>query len=117
MIWRKYYKTNDFNYRFEEKGSGTGGSDADKEIRWFMNDQFRLALLRDLKTNKEEVIDFTRYDLKAKEPESGTTRNWSLMGEINQKQTRAQDQPVLLKNLPEELKSEIKTVYPELMNE
>jgi len=116
MIWRKHYRTNSFNYRFEEKGSGIGGSDADKEIRWFMNDQFRLALLRDLKTNKEEVIDFTRYDLKAKEPESGTTRNWSLMGEINQKQTRAQDKPVLLKNLPEEVKSEIKKVYPELMN-
>ncbi len=116
MIWRKHYRTNSFNYRFEEKGSGIGGSDADKEIRWFMNDKFRLALLRDLKTNKEEVIDFTRYDLKAKEPESGTTRNWSLMGEINQKQTRAQDKPVLLKNLPEEVKSEIKKVYPELMN-
>lgn len=117
LIWRDQHKSNDFNYCFEEKGSGIGGSDADKEIRWFMNKKFRMALLRDLKSNQEEVIDFTRYDLEAKEPVSGSTRNWSLMGAINQKQTRTQDKPVQLKNLPEELKSEIKKVYPELMNE
>ncbi|MEN6453764.1 MAG: DUF3863 domain-containing protein [Prolixibacteraceae bacterium] len=116
MIWRKHYRTNSFNYRFEERGSGIGGSDADKQIRWFMNDRFRLALLHNLNTNKEEVIDFTRYDVKAEEPESGSTRNWSLMGDINQKQTRPQDKPVPLKDLPEELKSEIGKVYPELMN-
>ena len=115
MIWREHYKTTNFNYRFVEKGSGIGGSDADKEIRWFMNDQFRLALLLDLKTNKEEVIDFTRYDVKAKEPESGTTRNWSLMGDINQKQTRPQDKPVPIVNLSEKDKSLIKKYYPELI--
>lgn len=115
MIWREYYKTTGFNYRFAEKGSEIGGSDADKEIRWFMNDKFRLALLRDLKTNKEEVIDFTRYDVKAKEPVSGTTRNWSLMGEINQKQTRPQDKPIPIVNLSEKYKSLIKKYYPELI--
>lgn len=67
LIWREHYKTNNFNYRFEEKGSGIGDSDADKEIRWFMNKKFRLALLLDLKSNTEKVIDFTRYDLKAKD--------------------------------------------------
>lgn len=115
MEWRQHYKTNTFNYRFVEKGSGIGGSDADKEIRWFMNKKFRLALLLDLKSNKEQVIDFTRYDFKAKEPESGSTRNWSLMGEINQKQIRAQDKPIPLTDLPNEEKSIIRKYYPTLI--
>ena len=115
MIWRKHYKTNNFNYRFEEKGSGIGGSDANKEIRWFMNTEFRLALLRNLKSNKEEVIDFTRYDLTAKESVSGTTRNWSLMGDINQKQTRPQDKPIPIVNLSDGEKSLIREYYPNLI--
>jgi hypothetical protein len=115
LIWRNHYKTNDFNYRFEEKGSGIGGSDVGLEIRWFMNKTFRLALLQDSgKSNQEMVIDFTRYDLKAKEPESGSTRNWSLMGEINQKQTRPQDKPIPLTKLSEEGKSLVKSFYPSL---
>jgi hypothetical protein len=115
LIWRNHYKTNNFNYRFEEKGSGIGGSDADKEIRWFMNEDFRLAILRDLKSNKEVVIDFTRYDLKAREPESGSTRNWSLMGDINQKQTRPQDKPIPLRELSKESKARIEKYYPQLL--
>jgi hypothetical protein len=115
MIWREHYKTNNFDYRFVEKGSGIGGSDVDKEIRWFMNDKFRLALLLDLKSNKEEVIDFTRYDLRVKEPESGSRRNWSLMGDINQKQTRTQDKPISINNLSEKEKSLIRKYYPELI--
>ncbi len=115
LIWRKHYRTNDFDYRFEEIGSGIGGSDADKEIRWFMNKDFRLALLRNLKIdNSEEVIDFTRYDLPAREP-AEMTRRWSLMGEINQKQTRPQDKPVPLKQLPETMKTIIKSHYPNLL--
>ena len=116
LIWRKHYKTNNFNYRFEEKGSGIGGSDADKEIRWFMNKKFRLALLNNMNSNKEDVIDFTRYDVKAEEPESGSTRNWSLMGDINQKQTRPQDKPIPIVNLSDEAKSLIRKYYPELIN-
>jgi len=113
LIWRNHYKTNDFNYRFEEKGSGIGGSDADMKIRWFMNKTFRIALLQDyVKNNQEMVIDFTRYDLKAEEPESGSTRNWSLMGDINQKQTRSQDKPIPLTELSEEGKSLVKKYYP-----
>src|SRR5690606_24216101 len=108
MRWRKHYKNNHFNYRFEETGSGIGGSDADKEIRWFMNDKFRLALLKDLNSNKEMVIDFTSYTDEAQEPVSGSTRNWSLMGEINQKQTRSQDKPIPLHDLSEKAKKEIR---------
>lgn len=114
LIWRKHYKENSFRYRFEEEGSGIGGSDKDKKIRWFMNKGFRLALLGTLKGEDEKVIDFTRYDLPAKEPESGSTRNWSLMGEINQKQTRPQDTPVPLSRLPQGDKTIIRKYEPSL---
>ena len=116
LIWRGHFKNNNFNYRFEEKGSGIGGSDAKMKIRWMMNKTFRLALLSDVQLNKEEmVIDFTRYDLKAEEPVSASTRNWSLMGEINQKQTRPQDKPVPFRNLGKASKSTIQKIYPELL--
>ena len=114
MIWREQYKSNSFNYQFEEKGSGIGGSDSDKVIRWFMNKKFRLALLKNLKFGDEMVIDFTRYDIGVKEPVSGSTRNWSLMGEINQKQTRPQDKPIQIDKLSDKSKSLIGEYYPML---
>ncbi|MDO6431132.1 DUF3863 domain-containing protein [Flavitalea sp. BT771] len=101
-IWRRHYKQNNFNYRFDEVGSGIGGSDKDKRLRWYMNKDFRLAVLSGVDGANEKVIDFTRYDLPAKEPVSGSTRNWSLMGEINQKGVRPQDKPVPVKELPAE---------------
>jgi hypothetical protein len=111
-IWRSHYKSNDFNYRFEEKGSGIGGSDSDSEIRWFMNKDFRLALIRNIKQQTpEKVIDFTRYDLPAREP-TENTRKWSLLGDINQKQTRPQDKPVLITELSADAKSMIRKHYP-----
>lgn len=115
LIWRDHFKRNDFDYRFEQSGSGIGGSDADKKIRWMMNKTFRLALLSDLNGKSDEmVIDFTRYDKKATEPASGSTRNWSLMGEINQKQTRPQDHPVPLRILGSECLKVIRLKYPQL---
>ena len=113
LRWREHFKDNSrLNYRFVERGSGIGGSDADKEIRWFMNRQFRLALLRELPgTSPEEVIDFTRYDLSAHEPEE-MTRRWSLMGEINQKQTRPQDKPRAFTELSAEDQKQILKIYP-----
>jgi len=99
LLWRAHYKSNSFNYRFVERGSGIGGSDANNEISWFMNKDFRLALLKDWKKNTpEKVIDFTRYDVPAAEP-AEMTRKWSLLGEINQKQSRPQDKPVPLDSL------------------
>jgi len=106
LIWRKHYKQNTFNYRFEETGSGIGGSDKDKKIRWYMNRDFRLALLSAADGSNKKVIDFTRYDLPAKEPVSGSTRNWSLMGGINQKGIRPQDKPVT----PDALSSDYKAI-------
>ena len=116
LLWRRQYKDNrDIDYRFVQRGSGIGGSDADKEIRWFMNKDFRLALLRDLAGGPEKVIDFTRYDRPAHEPADGAThRRWSLLGDINQKQTRPQDKPVPLAKMPAKTLERILARYPEL---
>jgi len=117
-IWRAHYRRNDFDYRFEQTGSGIGGSDAEKKIRWFMNPAFRLALLSEKdKAGGKWIIDFTRYDIPVSEPESGSTRNWSLMGEINQKQTRQQDKPVPLNVAGEEMMKIIGKKYPGLTKE
>jgi len=117
LLWRQHYKENDFNYRFEEIGSGIGGSDSGIRIEWLMNKNFRLALLSgENKSEQKMVIDFTRYDLKAHEPISASTRNWSLMGEVNQKQTRPQDKPIPLRNLNIEAKTVIRKIYPELLS-
>jgi hypothetical protein len=114
MLWREQYKSNDFRYSFEQSGSGIGGSDADKKIRWMMNRSFRLALLSDTGNNTDEmIIDFTRYDVKAREPVSGSSRNWSIMGEINQKQTRSQDKPLPLKKISKEWRAVILKEYPD----
>ena len=110
--WRQHFPTNDrIDYRFTQRGTGIGGSDADKEIRWFMNRDFRLALLRS--AAGEHVIDYTRYDLPAREPQE-FTRRWSLRGEINQKQTRLQDQPIRFDQLPPEDRALILRRYPML---
>lgn len=115
LIWRAHYKSNSFNYRFVERGSGIGGSDAANEISWWMNKDFRLATLKDWKQNTPaKVIDFTRYDLKAAEPRA-MTRKWSLLGEINQKQSRPQDKPVPLKSLSKQSRSIIGKHYPDLL--
>ncbi|OFY57743.1 MAG: hypothetical protein A2X04_17670 [Bacteroidetes bacterium GWF2_41_9] len=115
LIWREQFKRNDFRYRFEQTGTGIGGSDKDKKIQWLMNRSFRLALLSEPGNDAEEmVIDFTRYDVRAKEPVSGTSRNWSIMGEINQKQTRFPDKPVPLKKINNEWRAIIFKEYPDL---
>jgi len=119
-IWRNKYKTNDdWNYRFEERGSGLGDSYNNLEIKWFMNKSFRLALLRDWHKNTPAyVIDFTRYDLPAKEPVDPSpehpSRDWSLMGKINQKGLRIQDKPRLLLEMDKEDQEMIRKYYPEL---
>jgi hypothetical protein len=119
--WRAHFPNNDrLDYRFVHRGCGIRASESDKEIRWFMNRDFRLALLRDLKNDGAEmVIDFTRYDLPAREPAdpaSGSqSRNWSLMNRINQKGTRPQDRPVPIGSLDPEDRNLIHRHYPELL--
>jgi Domain of Unknown Function with PDB structure (DUF3863)/Domain of Unknown Function with PDB structure (DUF3864) len=115
LEWRRHHLNNStLNYRFEEKGTGAPGSEEDLEIKWFMNHQFRLALLRNWKKNDPAmVIDFTRYDLPAKEPE-GLQREWSLMNVVNQKGNRPQDKPLPLKQLSAEDQQIIFRRYPNL---
>jgi hypothetical protein len=118
LAWRDACKDNaKLDYRFVARGTGFGGSEANLEIRWFMNRDFRLALLRDWQANgPEQVIDFTRYDLKAQEPQ-GQSRNWSLINRINQKGLRAQDKPVALDALPADDQAIIRRRYPELFHQ
>jgi hypothetical protein len=121
-IWREHYKSNDeIDYQFMQRGSGVRGSIEELEIRWFMNKDFRLALLKNWKEDSEEkVIDFTRYDFTEKEPEDPKPgvhgRNWSLMNVLNQKGIRAQDKPLSLNELSEKDQAWIKKRYPELFS-
>ena len=120
-IWRRHFQNNDpLNYRFEEKGLGIGSSWGNEEIRWFMNKDYRLALLRNWQKNTPEmVIDFTRYDLPAKEPADPSpehpAKDWSLMNRINQKGLRPQDKPVLITELTSDEKALISRHHPELI--
>ena len=86
-----------------------------------MNKDFRLATLRniEIKDAPVYVIDFTRYDIPAQEPQGIPSpekpiRNWSLMNVMNQKGLRPQDKPKLLKELSAEDQALIKKHYPEL---
>jgi len=101
LAWRKHTPNNHgLNYRFDAKGTGAPGSEKELEIRWFMNQEFRLALLSNWQlATPPQVIDFTRYDLPAQEP-AGLQREWSLMNVLNQKGTRPQDKPVAFRQLP-----------------
>ncbi|MBE9586011.1 DUF3863 domain-containing protein [Mucilaginibacter sp. JRF] len=117
LAWRAYYKSNTFNYRFVEQGSGIGGSDADKEISWFMNKDFRLAMLKNIDNSAPaKVIDFTNYTLPAREPME-MTRKWSLLGDINQKQTRPQDKPMVIDSLAKNNRALIGRRYPYLLRQ
>jgi hypothetical protein len=120
LLWREQFKNNDdIDYRFVQRGSGVCGSEPELEIKWFMNKDFRMALLRDWKADTPEtVIDFTRYDLEAREPDDPApgqhTRNWSLMNRLNQKGIRPQDKPVSIGQLSAEERTFIKRRVPEL---
>jgi hypothetical protein len=115
MEWRKHVPNNNaLNYRFDAKGSGAPGSEKELEIRWFMNQEFRLALLRNwVAESPWMAIDFTRYDMPANEPR-GLQREWSLMNVLNQKGTRPQDKPLRLSQLPADDQHRIYARYPEL---
>lgn len=123
LLWRAQYKDNSsLNYQFVHRGSGIRASQENLEIQWYMNKNFRLALLRDWKQNEPpKVIDFTRYDLPAREPADPSadqpSRNWSLMNRLNQKGTRPQDTPLPLSELSTEELSLIRKQYPSLYPE
>ena len=114
LKWREHTPNNvSLNYRFDERGTGAPGSEKELEIEWFMNQEFRLALLRNWEISSPYmVIDFTRYDLPAHEPQT-LQREWSLMNVLNQKGTRPQDKPVRLGQLSAENQGIIYARYPE----
>ncbi len=114
LEWRKHTPSNDhLNYRFDAKGTGAPGSEKELEVRWFMNQEFRLALLQNWQNQSPAmVIDFTRYDLPAHEPQI-LQREWSLMNVLNQKGTRPQNKPIRLSQLTPEDQQRIGTRYPE----
>jgi hypothetical protein len=116
LTWRQHFKDNSrIDYRFVQRGTGAPGSERGKEIRWYMNKDFRLALLRDLeRSSPEQVIDFTRYDLAAEEPHV-LQREWSLMNVLNQKGTRPQDRPRTFGQLSKEDRRIILHRYPDLL--
>ena len=115
MEWRKHTPNNtSLNYRFDAKGTGAPGSEKELELRWFMNQEFRLALLNNWTTDSPvKVIDFTRYNLPMQEPQ-GLQREWSLMNVLNEKGTRPQDRPLRLGQLQAEDQQRIYARYPEL---
>ncbi|MCC5939417.1 MAG: DUF3863 domain-containing protein [Lunatimonas sp.] len=123
MLWREHYQNNDdMDYQFVHRGSGICGSEPEMEIRWFMNKDFRMATLRDwIAQTPEKVIDFTRYDLEASEPEDAQPgqpiRNWSLMNRLNQKGTRPEDVATKIDELSPEEQAMIKQRYPVLLTE
>ena len=101
MEWRKHTPNNaSLNYRFDAKGTGAPGSEKDLEIQWFMNQRVPAGAAAELddRTSLPMVIDFTRYDLPAQEPQT-LQREWSLMNVLNQKGTRPQDKPMRLAQL------------------
>ena len=76
--------------------------------------ELRLALRRSRQIESPAtVIDFTRYDLPAQEPQT-LQCEWSLMNVINQRATRPQDKPIRLSQLTPEDQQRIYTRYPEL---
>jgi hypothetical protein len=115
LEWRRRMRSNaTLNYRFDAKGTGSPGSEKDLRIRWFMNREFRLALLNDWKNGGPAMVtDFTRYDSPAQEPHQ-LQREWSLMNVLNQKGTRAEDKPMRLGQLSGEDQRRIYARYPEL---
>src|ERR1700723_704323 len=115
LEWRKHTPSNaGLNYRFVARGTGAPGSEPELEIQWFMNQQFRLGMLRNwIQDSPPKVIDFTRYDLPAHEPTS-LKREWSLMNVLNQKGTRAEDKPIGLGQLRGEDQRGIFARSPEL---
>ena len=120
--WRRDFPDNSrLNYHFVQRGTGIEGahSEPNTEIEWFMNQKFRLALLRDTDKDAEPmVIDFTRYDITAAEPANPTSdspvRNWSLVNRINQKRRRSEDQPIPIGELTDEEQELIESVIPSM---
>jgi len=115
FAWMKENPDNSrWNYHFIQKGSGIFCSDANKTVEWFMNKDFRLGFMTESESKEKLVIDYTDYNRQAAEPKAGE-RNWSLLGLINQKNTRAQDKPLPFTSLPKNTQNKITKKIPILL--
>ncbi|MGW8482960.1 DUF3863 domain-containing protein [Microbacterium sp. NPDC055903] len=93
--WRTSHADNeDLAYLLQQTGSGVQASRAGETVTWFMTADFRLGAVSD--SDGVSVFDYTAYHDAPAEPTELGDRRWSLLGEINQKQTRPQDVPVPL---------------------
>jgi hypothetical protein len=93
--WRTRHPDNEgLAYLLEQSGSGVQASRLGETVTWFMTAGFRLGVVTD--STGIRVFDYTAYDSGAAEPSDLGDRRWSLLGEINQKRTRPQDEPVPL---------------------
>ncbi|RKN39490.1 DUF3863 domain-containing protein [Streptomyces hoynatensis] len=93
-------------YLLQQEGSGIGASAAGERVTWFMTGGYRLGVADTVRPGSARaarraaagpvVFDHTGYRLPPAEPQGLDERNWSLLGELNQKRTRPQDTPVPL---------------------
>ena len=78
-----------------------------------------MAIRTDIAIGERKIIDFTDYTKKAEEPEDSdysagiVRRNWSLLGDINQKGLRLQDKPIFAEELSEQQSELIKKAEAE----
>lgn len=93
-IRARYPNNRGLCYTLSQRGSGIGASFSDQEVTWYMNRRFRLGIVN--QSQEERVFDYIDYTLPYLEPKSLGVRDWTLYGEINQKQGRPQDLPCLL---------------------
>ena len=98
----EYKNSDSFKYKFYQKGSGIGASFAKQEIAWIMNKKVRMGFLKE--NDNIYLFDLTDYTRNFSEPSEVGIRNWSILGDINQKQNREQDNPVLIENFMNWLK-------------
>jgi hypothetical protein len=93
--WRQQHPDNeDVAYLLQQEGSGVQASRAGETVTWFMTADFRLGVAE--ADGRADVFDYTAYTRDAREPTELGDRRWSLLGEVNQKRTRPQDEPVPL---------------------
>ena len=115
LKWREHTPNNaSLNYRFDERGTGAPGSEKELEIEWYMNQEFRLALLRNWKTTARTWSSTSRDTICPRTSRQTLQREWSLMNVLNQKGTRPQDKPIRLGQLSAENQRMIYARYPEL---
>jgi hypothetical protein len=133
-LWRTHNPDNSrINLKFVERGNDMPSEEEGKkitpkyrfhppifcpemEIRWYFNKDFRFATIQNWKENSPKlVMDYTRYNRPYKEPSGNVIeRHWDILDIINQKESRPQDKPMPLSELPAEEQAKILKWYPEL---